>query len=66
MKFVVKLALLIALVESSACQAQPVVRTLSGPVRGANRTTETGREYFSFQGIPYAQPPEGEFRFTVR
>lgn len=42
------------------------ISTAHGPVRGRTRTTETGRIYWSFQGIPYARPPEGPLRFRVR
>lgn len=42
-----------------------VVFTQYGPVLGAERTTEMGTKYFSFQGIPYARPPEGNLRFRV-
>lgn len=66
MKLLIKLAFLIAVIESSVAQVGPVVSTTSGPVLGANRITETNRAYVSFQGIPYAQPPDGENRFRVR
>lgn len=43
-----------------------VVDTNYGPVRGLKRTSVAGDQYFSFRGIPYAQPPIGELRFKVR
>lgn len=42
-----------------------IINTEHGPVLGAIRETETGRTYHSFQGIPYAQPPDGPLRFRV-
>lgn len=41
----------------------PIIRTSHGFVRGAVRTTGGGKDYFSFQGIPYVAPPVGELRF---
>ncbi|XP_063701626.1 esterase B1-like [Culicoides brevitarsis] len=43
----------------------PVVATLSGPVKGLIKQTDTSKRYFSFQGIPYAEPLHGEFRFKA-
>ncbi|XP_056642441.1 juvenile hormone esterase-like [Diorhabda sublineata] len=34
-----------------------------GIVKGKKRTTITGVTVYSFQGIPYAEPPTGEYRF---
>lgn len=45
--------------------ASVVVQTQHGPVEGIVRTSDLGREYFSFQGIPYARPAEGELKFKV-
>lgn len=44
----------------------PVLKIEDGFIRGRKqRTVDTGKEYFSFQGIPYAKPPVGELRFKV-
>ncbi|XP_034943628.1 cholinesterase 1-like [Chelonus insularis] len=41
-----------------------VVQTKYGPVRGEiYETVQTGVEYSSFRGIPYAKPPVGKLRF---
>lgn len=40
-----------------------IIKTLSGPVKGLIKNTDTGKEYFSFQHIPYAKRLEGEWRF---
>ncbi|XP_052128493.1 juvenile hormone esterase isoform X2 [Frankliniella occidentalis] len=41
----------------------PVVEVQQGPVQGRSALTESGTEYFAFQGIPYAAPPVGPLRF---
>ncbi|XP_001864331.2 esterase B1 [Culex quinquefasciatus] len=41
------------------------VQTKYGPVRGKQNVSLLGQEYVSFQGIPYAQAPEGELRFKA-
>lgn len=43
----------------------PVVQTAHGALRGRIATSDRRGEYFSFQGIPYAQPPVGDLRFQV-
>lgn len=43
--------------------SSPVIKTLSGPVKGLVKSTEKGKKYFSFQHIPYARPLEGANRF---
>ncbi|XP_063708269.1 esterase B1-like [Culicoides brevitarsis] len=43
--------------------ATSIVSTNSGPVMGISKKTDLGKEFFSFQHIPYAQPPLGELRF---
>lgn len=43
----------------------PVVPTQYGPVRGVRKLAATGVDYYSFQRIPYVQPPVGELRFKV-
>ncbi|CAB0037398.1 unnamed protein product [Trichogramma brassicae] len=43
-----------------------IVDTLSGKLRGSKETckdSEDGRFYYSFKGIPYAEPPTGQLRF---
>ena len=37
-----------------------------GQVRGSQMTSEAGRSFYAFRGIPYAKPPVGELRFRVR
>lgn len=40
-----------------------VVETEYGPVKGVKKTSELGREYFSFQGFPYMKAPLEKLRF---
>lgn len=43
-----------------------VVHTESGAVRGKAQTTLWHNQiYYSFKGIPYAEPPIGDLRFKV-
>lgn len=43
-----------------------VVDTLHGTLRGRKVFTVLNQKpYFTFRGIPYAQPPVGELRFRV-
>ena len=42
------------------------VTVAQGELRGKKMTAKTGTTYFSFQGIPYCQPPVGPLRFKVR
>jgi len=37
-----------------------------GAVKGYYRITVTGKLFAAFDGIPYAHPPKGRYRFKVR
>merc|ERR1712038_1506563 len=39
------------------------VHTFLGVAKGGKTETESGTPYFTFKGIPYAQPPVGSLRF---
>jgi cholinesterase len=39
------------------------VETEYGSVKGVEKTSALGREYLSFQGIPYMKAPVGKLRF---
>lgn len=42
---------------SVSCE-QPLVRqTANGPVEGVRQTSSLGRGYYTFKGVPYAEPP---------
>ncbi|CAK1551294.1 unnamed protein product [Leptosia nina] len=41
----------------------PIVRVHHGLVQGSWKESTNGRTYASFQGVPYARPPVGKYRF---
>ena len=43
----------------------PIVSTHLGQIQGAVDQSFLGREYVSFRGIPYAEPPTENYRFKV-
>lgn len=44
-----------------------IVEVNQGKLRGLKtKSALTGKEYYSFLGIPYARPPTGDLRFHVR
>jgi carboxylesterase type B len=62
MKFIVSLISFAAVLKLSA---SVVVQTQHGPVMGTTRTSDLGRSYYHFMGIPYARSPEGALMFRV-
>lgn len=44
----------------------PTLQLREGRVSGKVLTSEGGRQYFAYLGIPYAKPPVGDLRFKVR
>lgn len=59
-------SLLPILLVQIVCCSQPLVRqTANGPVEGIERTSSLGQAYYSFRGIPFAEPPiTGEDPYT--
>lgn len=51
------------------CRADLVVRTHSGDIQGVKEKVidkeGNRREYITFKGVPYAEPPVGKNRFMV-
>jgi len=49
-----------------SCQEDPnlVVTTADGPVMGSYKLSESGKQFRSFQGIPFAAPPVDSLRFA--
>lgn len=41
----------------------PQVRVPQGTIEGSTAWSLNGRKFFTFEGIPYALPPVGEYRF---
>uniref|UniRef100_A0A0K0DNG7 Carboxylic ester hydrolase n=1 Tax=Angiostrongylus cantonensis TaxID=6313 RepID=A0A0K0DNG7_ANGCA len=50
-------------VTTSSSARSPLVKTLSGPVRGRQYTLSDGSSVDMYMGIPYAEPPIGKLRF---
>ena len=44
----------------------PIVTIKQGCLRGTQVQNIDGGSYFAFKGIPYAKPPVGKLRFSVR
>lgn len=42
-----------------------LVETKQGKVRGQTEISRSGRNFYAFYGIPYAEPPVGELRLEV-
>ncbi|XP_072949548.1 carboxylic ester hydrolase-like [Epargyreus clarus] len=60
----IKLFLFLASVSLVSCQGpSPIVRVAQGILQGAWKQSTNGRQYASFQGVPYARPPVGKYRF---
>ncbi|KAM3961914.1 juvenile hormone esterase-like [Aphomia sociella] len=51
--------------EISQITNNPIVTVREGKLKGAVETLLNGGIYFSFKGIPYAQPPIGKLRFKA-
>ncbi|XP_073965429.1 juvenile hormone esterase-like isoform X1 [Choristoneura fumiferana] len=43
----------------------PIVQVEQGQLQGGVVTSPAGKQFFSFQGIPYAKPPLGSLRFQA-
>lgn len=42
-----------------------IVRTAQGKVRGTMMESYTGKSFFAFRGVRYAESPTGDYRFKV-
>lgn len=63
-KMLLKLYFLAAVVVAATAQDfNPVVRVSQGLIQGSWKVSTKGRPYASFQGVPYARPPIGKYRF---
>lgn len=43
----------------------PLINVHEGQLKGKQFLSRSGRNFFAFQGIPYAKPPVGHLRFKV-
>lgn len=47
----------------SLSQGDVILKTKLGSLEGVKSTSSKGNAFYSFLGVPYAEPPTGEFRF---
>lgn len=45
--------------------SNPIVKINDGELKGVESINENGTKYYSFMGIPFAEPPVGNLRFKV-
>ncbi|KAK7870480.1 hypothetical protein R5R35_000752 [Gryllus longicercus] len=50
---------------SSVVSGFVTVTVQQGDLRGRSRKTPSGKDFLSFQGVPYAKPPVGDLRFKA-
>ncbi|GAB6024160.1 hypothetical protein CHUAL_014230 [Chamberlinius hualienensis] len=61
---IIAIVLLVCLKEGfSQDDLSPIVQVEQGQVQGTNKTTDKGREFYAFQGIPFGKSPVGILRF---
>ncbi|XP_033631484.1 carboxylesterase 5A-like isoform X2 [Asterias rubens] len=65
MAVLASLACMSLMVIPIACVVDPIVSTTSGVLRGVLAQDLSGTDYWCFKGIPYAEPPTGELRFSA-
>ncbi|XP_063531891.1 juvenile hormone esterase-like isoform X1 [Cydia strobilella] len=57
--------LCVHVLNTSGFKNEPIVTVKQGRLQGAVATLHDGSSYYSFKGIPYAQPPVGPLRFRA-
>ncbi|XP_004927161.1 carboxylic ester hydrolase [Bombyx mori] len=61
--------LTVILLEASCCRSMikkdPIITVSQGQLKGTIKNLPDGTPYYSFKGIPYAQPPIGKLRFKA-
>ena len=59
-----KLCILLLLGISIKAEVEiPVIETRAGKVSGTLQKSLSGHDYYSYAGIPFAEPPTGDLRF---
>lgn len=69
-KIMMECALLVVIVallfhQVPALSDSIIVRTAQGKVRGTMMESYTGKSFFAFRGVRYAESPTGDYRFKV-
>lgn len=49
--------IIIQIVSSISCDSPLVRQTTNGPVEGLEQISSLGKKYYTFRGIPFAEPP---------
>ncbi|RVE43337.1 hypothetical protein evm_012008 [Chilo suppressalis] len=49
----------------STDMSNPIVSVKQGKLKGSSQKLFDGSTYYSFKGVPYAQPPIGKLRFKI-
>ena len=62
---VLMVVLIVVAAKGNAAEV-PLVDIENGRVSGIMEKSVKGREFYSFYGIPFAEPPVGKLRFKVR
>ncbi|XP_058454053.1 esterase E4-like [Malaya genurostris] len=57
------LLLALAVIGANGDANNPIIKTTGGEIQGITSSCGAFCSYFSFMGIPYAEPPVGELRF---
>ncbi|XP_072387108.1 esterase FE4-like isoform X4 [Diabrotica undecimpunctata] len=47
-----------------SCKEKPVIKLSDGSIQGIRETSDSGKSYYAFREIPYAEPPIGKLRFS--
>ncbi|KAI5749797.1 hypothetical protein M8J76_010240 [Diaphorina citri] len=63
MKLLVGLLCVFVIASRGLCLEVPLVHTENGAVSGTYKLSTGGNRFLSFEGIPYARPPVGKYRF---
>lgn len=64
--YIVGVLILSSLVASISPPDPSLVLTAQGKIRGGRMATYTGKPFFAFRGVRYAEAPTGDYRFKVR
>lgn len=64
--FLLSVTVIITIQNVITNETYKIVQTNSGPIRGKlSKTLYDEHPYYSFKGIPYAEPPVKQLRFKV-
>lgn len=64
MHVILTLTIILTISKINSCE-NPIVQFPLGTISGFIKNTIDGRQYYAFEGIPYAKSPVDELRFEV-